>query len=61
MSAQHTPVMGAARPAVEARCTAQGAAAPKGAVNPYREGSAAATWWQRGHAAARATAEGSAS
>ena len=63
MSAAHrVPVLGAARPAIEARYHDEGAAAPNGAANPYRSGSAAATWWQRGHdvAAARTHNEGAA-
>lgn len=44
-----TMVTGAARPAIELRYTLDGAEAPKGAFNPHHPGSAAATWWQRGH------------
>lgn len=36
---------------VERRFTEQGARAGAGAVNPYRIGTAAATWWQRGNQA----------
>lgn len=45
----HTPITGPARPAIEARYTNEGAAAPAGTPNPHPPGSAAATWWQRGH------------
>lgn len=38
-----------ARAEIEKRYTDQGANSPRGAHNPYREGSAAATWWQRGY------------
>lgn len=43
-----------ARAEIERRYTGQGAAAPRGASNPYREGSAAATWWARGNAGVEA-------
>jgi hypothetical protein len=43
------PVTGPARPAIEARFTAEGEAAPAGTPNPHPPGSAAATWWQRGN------------
>ena len=33
----------------ERRFTEQGRAAAPGASNPYKPGSAAATWWQRGN------------
>ena len=53
MTARHihqpNPITGPARPAIEARYTHEGAAAPAGTPNPHPPGSAAATWWQRGH------------
>lgn len=52
-----SPALVSARAMIEARYTGQGAAAPKGAPNPYREGSAAATWWQRGNDGVRASDE----
>lgn len=41
-----------ARAVAERRFTAEGAQATPGAANPYQPGSAAATWWDRGRAAA---------
>lgn len=38
-----------ARAQAERRYTEEGAKAPPGAPNPHREGTAAHTWWQRGH------------
>jgi hypothetical protein len=37
----------------ERRFTEAGAKAQKGATNPYKPGSAAFTWWQRGYDSAR--------
>lgn len=44
-----SPMLEDARAAMEMRYTNQGAASEPESTNPYRSGSNAAFWWQRGH------------